>query len=301
MPSAEALRAAQAHLKFPGRVAVVVGATSGIGAAVARRLAQADYTVIAVGRDAARGAAVVAACAASSSQPHEFISCDAALLGAGGVRDCANTIAAKHPRVDALVQTQGIASMAGRDETPEGLDRKMSVHYFSRVAFALALLPQLRAAEHGKVLSVLSGGVHGAYAHSVDDFEIKANYGIKNAADASGTYNDAAWDSLAAAPGNEKLLFIHAAPGFVNTPWGTQLPTVVRGIVRCLQATLAAPVEDCAEFLVAPLFAAEGHGFVVQGPKGEPATVTAQHAAVREGIWAQTQELVERLSGLRLK
>ena len=297
MTTAEALRKANANLKFPGRVAVVVGATSGIGAAVARRLAQADYTIIAVGRDADRAASVLADCAARSNNAHQFIQCDAALLGAGGVRDCAAAIAAKHRRVDALVQTQGIASMAGRDETAEGLDRKLSVHYFSRVAFALALLPQLRAAE-GKVLSVLSGGVHSAYRHACNDFELKQNYSIKNAADAAGFYNDAAWDSLAAAPGNEKLLFIHAAPGFVATSWGTQLPTVVRGLVRCLQATLAAPAEDCAEFLVAPLFAANQTGFVLQGPKGEPAMVTAQHAAAREGIWAKTLDIVKRLSGL---
>ena len=297
MTTADALRKANAGLKFPGRVAVVVGATSGIGAAVARRLAQADYTVIAVGRDAARGAALVADCAAaSSSNTHAFVACDAALLGAGGVRDCAAAIAAKHPRVDALVQTQGIASMAGRDDTPEGLDRKLSVHYFSRVAFALALLPQLRAAERGTVLSVLSGGVHSAYAHASTDFELKHNYSIKNAADAAGFYNDAAWDSMANAPGNERLLFIHAAPGFVATSWGTQLPTVVRGLVRCLQATLAAPAEDCAEFLCAPLFASNNTGFLLQGPKGEPATVTAQHAAAKEGIWAKTLAIVQRLT-----
>jgi NAD(P)-dependent dehydrogenase (short-subunit alcohol dehydrogenase family) len=296
MTSADALRKANAACKFPGRVAVVVGATSGIGAAVARRLAQADYTVIAVGRDATRGAALVADCAAASSgNAHQFVACDAALLGAGGVRDCAAAIAAKYPRVDALVLSQGIASMV-RDETQEGLDRKLSVHYFSRVAFALALLPQLRAAGHGKVLSVLSGGVHSAYANADRDFELKSHYSIKNAADAAGFYNDAAWDSMAAAPGNESLLFIHAAPGFVNTSWGTQLPTVVRGLVRCLQATLAAPAEDCAEFLCAPLFASGRTGFVLQGSRGEPATVTAQHAAAKEGIWAKTLAIVQKLT-----
>ena len=189
--------------------------------------------------------------------------------------------------------------MSGRDETPEGLDRKLSVHYFSRVAFALALLPQLRAAERGAVMSVLSGGVHGAYAHAEDDFELHKHYSIKNAADAAGFYNDAAWDSLAAAQGNEHLLFVHAAPGFVRTAWGTQLPLPVRGLVRCLQTVLATPAEHSAEFLCAPLFA-DGHGFKLQGPKGEPATVTTQHAAAREGIFAKTLDIVGRLAGLRL-
>ena len=40
-----ALRAAQAPLKYPGRRALVVGGTSGIGRGLAIRLAEADYDV----------------------------------------------------------------------------------------------------------------------------------------------------------------------------------------------------------------------------------------------------------------
>lgn len=169
------------------------------------------------------------------------------------------------------------------------------MHYFSRVAFALALLPELRAGDQPVVLSVLSGGVHGAYGHAADDFELRRNYGLKNAADAAGFYNDAAWASLAAEKGNENVTFVHAAPGFINTAWGTQLPTPVRAMVRCLQAVLASPAADCAEFLVAPLLrGGGGGGFRLQGPTGEPASVTPQHEAAREGIWAKTQEALLR-------
>ena len=41
---------------------------------------------------------------------------------------------------------------------------------------------------------------------------------------AAGFYNDLGLDSFARQPENKNVTFIHAAPGFVNTNWGTELP-----------------------------------------------------------------------------
>lgn len=214
--SLAAFRARNAASQFPDRTALVVGATAGIGRAVALRLADADYTVVAVGRDALRGAELVREMSERGSRRgggsrHEFLRCDASRIA--DVRECAQKVAAAHPRIDALVLSQGIASVAGRKETSEGLDTKLSLHYFSRVAFIKSLLPALRAAPSARVLCVLSAGVHGSYAHFDSDFELKQHFSLKNAADAAGFYTDAALDSLSRDPENAKVTFVHAAPG----------------------------------------------------------------------------------------
>ena len=71
-----------------GRTAVVTGATSGIGQGCALRLADAGFSVVAIGRSAARGAAVVEdmKTRGGGQGKHEFISCDAFSL-----RDIAKT------------------------------------------------------------------------------------------------------------------------------------------------------------------------------------------------------------------
>ena len=91
------------------------------------------------------------------------------------------------------------------------------------------------------MLTVLSAGVHSAYANWSEDPELSGgSYGIKNAADAAGFYNDIMVDSLsrearATSNGQSHVTFMHAAPGFVATRWGTEMPTVVRWLVRALQ------------------------------------------------------------------
>ena len=279
------------------RVAMVVGGTSGIGRAVAVRLAESAFRVIVVGRDAERGAEVVAECAAAAGSPggHSFMRCDASRIAA--VRTCAAEVASREPRLDALVLSQGIASIAGRTETEEGLDTKLALHYFGRVAFVQALLPALRAAGDARVLFVLSAGVHGAYAHAADDFELRKHYSLKNAADAAGFYTDAACDSLAREPANAGVTFCHAAPGVVRTAWGTELPFAVRALVRCAQL-FATPAADCAATLVtatlAPRAPGEG-GLRLISAKGAAAAPAAGHVAAREHIWADTQALLARI------
>lgn len=272
---------------FAGRRAVVVGGTSGIGRGVALRLAEAGYAVTVVGRDAARGGAVVAACGGAGAG-HEFVPTDAYLLRSATATGRA--IAARHPSVDALVLTQGMGSLGGRDPTDEGVDRKLALHYFSRMAFVDALGPAL--APGARVLSVLAAGAHAAYPHYATDPGLEAHYTVSMAARAACLYNDVAVEQLAAEyPGRT---FVHAAPGFVATAWGTEMPWAVRGVVRALQR-LGRSTADAGEFMAAPVLAGSvpgdplhrpGGGFILMGAETQPVPPTAAQAEARAPVWA---------------
>ena len=116
------------------RVAVVTGATDGIGRAVAVRLATHGFRVLAVGRNPELGASLLAQLAASGpsvpyATPHRFLRADLASMA--GTAALADTVAAEADRVDALVCCAGIFAL--RPEwTDEGFERTFALNYLSR-------------------------------------------------------------------------------------------------------------------------------------------------------------------------
>ena len=291
------------------RTVVVVGATSGIGNACAHRLAQQGFQVLAVGRHReGRAEELVQALTESSrengteSPAHEFYSCDAFSLKS--VQDTARQISQKHQSIDALVMTQGMATLQGFTPTPDGNDQKLTLHYYSRVAMAQCLLPALQKSNMPAViLSVLSGGVHGPYTKYEEDPSLQKNYSIRNAADAAGYYNDLGFDNFARR--NSSLIVAHACPGFVNTNWGTEFPSLLRGFVRLLQPFGRSPM-DCADYLLsATVLAQEAgnplpdrpngntEGLYIVGQYGESSSLTKQHTPeARDSIWKHTVDVL---------
>ena len=296
------------------KTAVVVGATNGIGKAISCRLAHEGFNVIAVGRDKpGRSQEVIdllTKCSnAESKLNHEFRPCDAFQLKE--VKDCADAIVQdSKDGIDALVMTQGMATIQSFTSTSEGNDEKLTLHFWSRAAFATCLLPALRSASMPGgpvVLSVLSGGIHSPYKKYDSDPELKSNYSIKNAADAAGFYNDLFFDKLAKVSGNEKINFIHASPGFVASNWGTEFPSFLRAPVRLMQKIGGKSTEKCAGFMVQPILQAGLGDMTLKRPDGaekglfimnEDATggkLSKGHTEeAMESVWGTTKEVLSR-------
>ncbi len=314
------------------RTAVVIAATSGIGRACANRLAEQGYTVIAIGRDRpGRAASVVQELQSKSRESsanvtsngdgngdgdtedslpkHEFHPCDAFSLAA--VKKLTEQISSKHDSIDVLVLSQGMATTQGHTPTEEGNDEKLTLHYYSRMAMTLGLLPALRKSSNpngATVLTVLSGGVHGVYEKMEEDVTLEKNYSIKNAADAAGYYNDLGFDYLAQKEENQNIHFVHAAPGFVNTNWGQEFNFILRAFVRCTQVFAKSP-GDCADYLLSPtVFATDAgeelpqrldgrkDGIHILGEHGQVKPVTKKHNdRAKTFLWSHTCDVLEKV------
>jgi NAD(P)-dependent dehydrogenase (short-subunit alcohol dehydrogenase family) len=257
--------------------ALVIGGTSGIGEGIALALAKRGYDVTIAGRSPKNVLPLLQE-AGSSDGDHTFCSFDGFDL---------ETIHNLPKSPDLLVLTHGMATTQGYTPTKDGLDQKLQLHYFSRIHAARIVAPKAR------ILSVLSAGVHSRYDNFEKDFELKNSYSIKNAADAAGFYNDAGFEKLSEE--NPSLVVVHAAPGFVNTNWGTEMPWYIRGAVRALQP-LGRSKEKCGEVLTNAWLELPS-GFHLMDANGNP-VVTKKPLYTKEErdvIWAKTLELLPDL------
>lgn len=285
---------------LPDNSALVVGGTSGIGEGVARRLAKAKVSVTIAGRNEKRGKEIVAELqnlSSDSSVKHSFIPIDTLLMR--NIGDLCREYSKQNTKLDYLVLSQGIGTMQGRTETAEGIDQKLQLHYFGRMYFVEKLLPLLRASKKGgKTLSVFSAGVHQSYLDYAKDFELKGNYSLTNAANAPGMYTDLCLDAFSKQPGNERLAFIHAAPGIVSTNADRNLPYAIQLLSKVLKPLLAKSIDDAGEIMADPLIGGDiEFGFHLLDQNGNPTKETSLHtAATREFVWEKTQELFARFS-----
>ena len=274
-----------------GKKALVVGGTSGIGRGIAEHLAANGVSVCIAGRNAEVGSEIVKelhqlSLAKSPTAKHSFQSVDGFDLSS--VRDLAKS----QEELDMLVLTQGMATIQGFTPTKDGLDQKLSLHFYSRVVLMQLLAPTLAKSEvGGRVLSVLSAGIHGNYAGYESDPTLEKTYSIKNAADAAGLYNDIAVAQLAQM--HPTVNFTHAAPGFVATNWGTEMPWVIRMTVRALQV-FGKSRATCAEILTKG-WMERGAGMHLMTEKGDVANKTSIHDEVMSSpFWSKTQELLKK-------
>lgn len=272
--------------------ALVVGGTSGIGHGIAKTLATANYSVCIVGRNATRGQSIVQELNSLGGKEHSFLPCDALLIT--NIYEFAEEYKKNNSQLDVLVLTQGTAALQ-RLDTAEGIDRKLALHYFGRMAFIDALLPLLRKAEKPKVLSVLSAGHHRPYMHYRHDFELKDNYSIANAAYSVGFYTDVAFESLSKDPENSNVAFIHSYPGFVATNWGSTLPATLRFIVRFLQR-FARSIDECGTHMCKAILNDDlAPGFHLFGKDGEPVEPTASQQIASDVVYPKTMELLKKV------
>jgi NAD(P)-dependent dehydrogenase (short-subunit alcohol dehydrogenase family) len=126
------------------RVAVVTGASSGIGKETAKALAAQGWRIIGVGRDAQRSAGAEAEIRGLATGGRvDMIRADLALLS--DAARAAREIAALTDRVDVLVNNAG--GMAKEQiVTPEGLEANFSSNHLGPFLLTSRLLPLLRRA-----------------------------------------------------------------------------------------------------------------------------------------------------------
>ncbi|TXN19784.1 oxidoreductase [Methylobacterium sp. WL9] len=138
-----------------GRLAIVTGATSGIGYAAALALAGAGARVVLAARDADRAErAMVAIRREHPGAALEFRPLDTARLSS--VRAFAGAWRADGRPIDVLLLNAGIAWVPQRQETEDGFERQLATNYLGHFALTGMLLPNVRPGPASRIVPVAS-------------------------------------------------------------------------------------------------------------------------------------------------
>jgi NAD(P)-dependent dehydrogenase (short-subunit alcohol dehydrogenase family) len=144
----------------PKRVALVTGATAGIGLYTALRLARVGFRVIVAGRDAARVERARRLVAErSGGATVDTALADFASLAA--VRGLAEQVLSAHQRLDLLVNNAGL--IAPRFErSADGYEMTVAVNHLAPFLLTKLLLDRLRGSAPSRVVTVASQAHRGA-------------------------------------------------------------------------------------------------------------------------------------------
>ena len=170
--------------QLEGRIALVTGATQGIGRAIALAAAQAGAEgVVLVGRDARRGADAAAEITARGV-PAAFVSAD--LGDASAPQAILDAALARFGRIDALVNAAAETDRGSIAEAPMALwDRLYAVNARAPFFLMQGVINHLRArGAPGSIVNVLSMNMHGGTPALALYASTKASLGLltKNAA-----------------------------------------------------------------------------------------------------------------------
>lgn len=220
---------------FEGKVALVTGASRGIGAATARRLDAAGARVVLVARDRDALDAVAAGLG------HEPVVVVGDLAAPDSPSQVARAALEAAQHVDVLVNDAAVAvRLPLAETTAEVIDRMMAVNVRAPLLLAAALVPSMAARGGGAIVNLSSvSGLRGA-PHRV------AYAATKGAV-------DAATRALAMELGASGIRVNSVAPGVVDTAmWAENraVPGVVEGVEALTPLGRWATPEDVADVIV---------------------------------------------------
>ncbi|HTP54040.1 MAG TPA: SDR family NAD(P)-dependent oxidoreductase [Thermoplasmata archaeon] len=157
-----------------GRVAVVTGATSGIGYEIATGLARLGGTVVVAGRGAERAAAAAESIGRTALSRHVESLESGDLSVRGEQHALADELLRRYPKIHVLVNNAG-AIFARRERTQDGLERTFALNVLAPFVLTDRLAGRLRESGAGRVVNIASAA-HRRQHVELSDLQTERSY-----------------------------------------------------------------------------------------------------------------------------
>lgn len=142
-------------MSMQGKVALVTGATAGIGFHTAHGLVRRGAWVVVTGRDTARGQAAARQLAGPAGHEQvRFIAVDHATVA--GNHALVEQLITELDRLDVLVNNVGSSPSGQRRQTPDGYEATLAVNFVGPATLTTGLLPLLGHSAPARVVTVVS-------------------------------------------------------------------------------------------------------------------------------------------------
>jgi len=274
-----------------GKVAVVTGASSGIGREMARGLAERGASVLVVSRVDGAGAPVVDELRATTGNDAiEFVPAD--LSSMAQVRDVAERVRGRADRIDLLLNNAG-AYFARRESTIDGFELTFALNHLAPFLLTHLLVEPLLRSGNGRVVTTASEAARAARLH-LDDPMLQSGYSGWVAYGQSKLANLAFTTALARRLQGMPVTANAFHPGFVDTGFGHG-PTLMNRMLVVAARLFARTPEKGAEtglYLAVSPDVADVSGAYYADRKPITAKAPARDVATTERLWELSEELV---------
>ncbi len=275
-------------------LAVVTGATSGIGYETCRVLARQGWRLYCVGRDAQRGAGALQRFRADGAPEAEFFTCDLALVA--DTARLGEQISARGSPLDLLLNNAG-SVFYERETTGEGFERTFALNHLAYFVLTNKLLPLLQKSASARIVSVASAAHYGGKL-DFGDLQLARNYSGWRQYQNSKLMNVLFTRELARRLSGAIVTANCLHPGFVASRFGSNNAWWWKLLFRSAQLMAISPQKSAravAWLATSPTLAGtSGAYFDLQRP------ATPSRAALDDGsaqrLWQISEQLVSSLN-----
>ncbi len=217
------------NASMTGKICLVTGATSGIGAATALGLAQTGATVVLLGRNRAKCQETVARIKRETPEARvDFLLAD--LASQADIRGAAQEFTQRYAGLDVLINNAGINQIE-RQLSPDGIELVFATNHLSYFLLTHLLLDRLKARAPARIINV-SSFVHSRAKIDFDHLQTSgmSAYPQSKLADLLFTYE------MARRLAGTGVTVNALNPGLVRSEFGLNLPGPSALIKRVLNA-----------------------------------------------------------------